>query len=285
MKKYSTSKLLVVFVVVSLLSLSYAFAGKPVTYSWSVYIPADPANGLQGDVAVYNEDLNMHVYAYEDPETTRNFVNFINHKYSYFNFEILPAGIDELTVKLNIADETEWDDFCEGETDSCDGMLNQFKMEQPNGESISDYHFTSQRIFFGFGSGSGYNYERQEIYDFEIDEGEIVRLGGYFYIDSSFWGTPEDPQPFDYTIKGDFVGEYLWVVRVNPNTWRIFGYVPKIVAAHREEEFDHTECWGSKKNPTCRDIYRVETKSEGEITFEQDEYIIIDLYFLREPAQ
>ena len=60
----------------------------------------------------------------------------------------------------------------------------------------------------------------------------------------------------------------------------IFGSVPEIVAAHKEEVFDHTQCYGSKKNPTtCRDVYRVETLTEVPITFNKEIYLV----FVREP--
>lgn len=69
MKRYSTSKLLVVFVIVLLLSLPYAFAGKPdkpgkpeAPPSWSVYIPTSSgfSDGIRGfgDTPICLDDVS-----------------------------------------------------------------------------------------------------------------------------------------------------------------------------------------------------------------------------------
>ena len=276
MKKYSTSKLLViVFVIVLLLSLPYAFAGKPEKPPnpqeepvWSVYVPETTAdnspNGLLGlGNSINNEDLGLMVYAYEDPATTRNFVNFINNSYSYFNFEIFIdntqpllqlnlAGIDSISFKCT-------EELVEG---NCDGMLAEIQNLQPNG-------VYSKRIWFGFPSYAGFNYEKQE-----YNQPQRIQ-SGYFYIDNEVWAPTLD-QTF---IRGEFSG-VTTVTRLSANVWHIECVPAELTLVQHPGVTDiiGEECnAGGKK---CHNVYEFFPLAEGTVNMTP-----FDLYFVRVPAQ
>ena len=267
MKTYSTSKhLVVVFVIVLLLSLPYAFAGKPdkpgnpqeEPTTWSVYIPVDDESGLQGvpdEVPVKDSE---YVFDGLSP-ATRNFAN-VNKLYyqiwSYFNFEVLFIEGETLPVVLNGITS----DSCSEEDAACTYMFAQIKGIQPNG----DY---SQRVYFGFSSYVDFDYTDQEIgVDYQVSLSKA-----YFYIDR---GTGSDA--FRNYINGEFDG-CCSLTRDSENTWHIVCNTQSI-SAHQDES-EYTEvCKGKKCYPY---YYPAETVAEGTATYQKS----FELFFVREPVQ
>ena len=269
MKEYSTSKLLVAFVIVSLLLLPYAFAGKPDKPPkpqeepvWSVYVPeyslvdgVSVHNGLQG---IPGTDFNGSNPA------TRNFVTFINHSYSYFNFEIFVDGSSP-TLQVYFVDPETFICSPDYGVDSCDEMFAEIENIQPNGEY-------SQRIFFGFPSYSSYNYENQE---YNLPQ---PIQDGYFYIDRSVYDPVES---FVNTINGQFSGTTT-ITRESENVWHIVVCDPGIVNLQQRTGEVYTEPVCNNAGKNCRDVTRSYSaiSAEGTVVLKP-----FDLYFVREPAQ
>ena len=194
MKAYSTSKLLVVFVIVLLLSLPYVFAGKPTKPApepqeepvWSVYVPIDNALGLQGAgetpicpgdscPEVLPEGTTNFYYYNGNLPTTRNFVS------DRINFEIQvdpDSGLPSLQVQFDGIEFKCTDDS------GCGDIFSQINNPQPSGDLE-----LSKEIHFNFGGlGKSINFTRQKI-------GSEYPIAGYFGIDSEI---PSDLLSADY---------------------------------------------------------------------------------------
>jgi hypothetical protein len=239
MKKYSASKLLVAFVIVSLLSLPSAFADKPDNPgkpepkpepSWSFYIPVDETLGLQGVNRIVDSpdtEEGGSAYAFESSNpATRNFITVYNPGKSsvntYFNFEIMYTEEDPIPVIFNgVGAYSCPDEYVEG---LCDEMFYQISsMEQPNGLPFNDSYGQSERIWFGFRSYSGFDYREQE-----IGNPKILNKG-YFYIDSALAGQFE---AYDNYITGSLLGD-IWITRIDTNVWKISADLGCITAKMR----------------------------------------------------
>jgi hypothetical protein len=289
MKTYSTSKfLVVVFVIVLLLSLPYAFADKPTdkpghdkepTYTWSVYIPVDTSSGLQGvftPVEAPSEvPVSVPVYAFEATNpSTRNFVN----DSSFFNFEVMYNDDDTLPMEFKgIENACPEDD--ESTVGACVEMFTQIGKPQPNGDPFGEYAVgKSERIWIAFVSYSGFNHSDQPFDDPGTDENEeeIWPLArGVFYIDSELVGNGA----YQNEIGGKFGFENdcdLTLTRKSENVWHIEGTFIGISATQYQVTYEQ-ECNTNGKR--CWDVRIFTTPAKGTANYLKS----IDLYFVRTP--
>jgi hypothetical protein len=262
-KSHALLRFSLAVLAVLLLSVSFAFAKKPVkepTYSWSVYIPVDATKNLQGvegepgSGGIVDLEGVGNAYLYNDPETTRNFV-----KEGYFNFEIfldLETGIRP-QIGFN-----ELDLDC-SEEGKCDYMFSVITNQIPTEPYV--------RIWFGFPGFSGYQYDEQL-------EGTTECLArGYFDIDANYMGEPKY-YPHPDVISGDFVGSIddITVTRTSENIWHIQVDVDNgnVSFEHQESEW-HLDC--NKKGNVCSPVLDSYTITEKGTASSMK----FDLYFVR----